>query len=291
MKAPSSNVQAPGFARNRALGRAAVKWLVSVAVALVFLAPLLWMVRASFTEEPRIFLPGFGGWFDGWTVGNYADAWRRAGLGRGLANSALQVAIIAGAGLIVNAMAAYAFARFVFRGRDVLFAGVVILIVLPIEVLAVPLFFTARDLGLTGGFGAAMAGLSVPFVAKAFNIYFLRQHFLSLPMELEEAAAIDGAGVWRQFWTLALPAVKPALATVVLLDVLTHWGDFLWPLMISTRAETRTVQLSLANLFTQPPLQWGDILACAVLATLPVMLLFRFFQRHIVATEARAGIK
>lgn len=286
----------PGRGRRRVFamttrGRSIVRWVVSVGVALVFLAPLLWMVRASFTEEPRIFLPGFGGWLDGWTTGNYADAWRRAELGRGLLNSVLQVGVIAGGGLIVNAMAAYAFARFRFWGRDTLFAGVVILIVLPIEVLAVPLFFTARDLGLTGGFTAAMTGLTLPFVAKAFNIYFLRQHFLSLPGELEEAAAIDGAGVWRQFWTLALPAVKPALATVVLLDVLTHWGDFLWPLMISTRAETRTIQLSLANLFTQPPLQWGDILACAVLATLPVMLLFRFFQKHIVATEARAGIK
>lgn len=286
----------PGRGRRRVFamttrGRSIVRWVVSVVVALVFLAPLLWMVRASFTEEPRIFLPGFGGRLDGWTTGNYADAWRRAELGRGLLNSVLQVVVIAGGGLIVNAMAAYAFARFRFWGRDTLFAGVVILIVLPIEVLAVPLFFTARDLGLTGGFTAAMTGLTLPFVAKAFNIYFLRQHFLSLPGELEEAAAIDGAGVWRQFWTLALPAVKPALATVVLLDVLTHWGDFLWPLMISTRAETRTIQLSLANLFTQPPLQWGDILACAVLATLPVMLLFRFFQKHIVATEARAGIK
>jgi len=275
--------------KSRAWSKA--RWLVSIAVALVFLAPLLWMVRASLTEEPRIFLPDFGGWLEGWTWGNYADAWRRAGLGRGLFNSVLQVAVIAGGGLLVNAMAAYAFARCEFRGRGVLFAAVVILIVLPIEVLAVPLFFTARDLGLTGGYAAAMTGLTVPFVAKAFNIYFLRQHFLSLPGELEEAAAIDGAGTWRQFWTIALPSIKPALATVVLLDLLTHWGDFLWPLMISTRAETRTVQLSLANLFTQPPLQWGDILACAVLATLPVMLLFRFFQRHIVATEARAGIK
>jgi multiple sugar transport system permease protein/fructooligosaccharide transport system permease protein len=268
-------------------------WLVSLVAALVFLAPLLWMLLASFRAESRIFAFAAGDWFapGSWTVQNYADAWRRAALGGGLLNSLIQVALIAGVGLLVNSMAAYAFARLEFRGRDALFAAVVVLIILPVEVLAVPMFFTARDLGLTGGFGRAMAGLTAPFFATAFNIYFLRQHFLALPTELEEAAALDGAGVWRQFWSLALPSVKPALATVVLLDVLTHWGDFLWPLMISTREETRTVQLSLANLFTQPPIQWGDILACAVLATLPVIALFRWFQRYIVTTESRAGIK
>jgi ABC-type glycerol-3-phosphate transport system permease component len=268
-------------------------WLLSLAVATLFLAPLLWMTLASFREEPRIFQNTFANWFDtgGWTLSNYADAWRRADLARGLLNSALQILLIVGGGLLVNTTAAYAFARLGFRGRDALFAAVVMLIILPVEVLAVPMFFTARDLGLTGAYGPAMAGLTVPFLAKAFNIYFLRQHFLSVPRALEEAAVMDGAGSWRLFWNVALPAVKPALATVVVLDLLAHWGDFLWPLMIATREETRTVQLSLANLFTQPPIQWGDILACSVLATLPVVLCFRLLQRHIVASDTRAGLK
>jgi multiple sugar transport system permease protein/fructooligosaccharide transport system permease protein len=273
--------------------RRALPWILAAAVALLYLAPLLWMLGASFAPEARIFQPGFGAWF--WsgdaTLQNYADAWRRAALGRAILNSLLQVAGIAGLGLLVNALAAYAFARLEFRGRELLFAGVVILIILPVEVLAVPMFLTARDLGLTGGYGAAMAGLIAPFVAKAFNIYFLRQHFLAVPVELEEAAVVDGAGAWRQFWNVALPSVRPALATVVTLDLLTHWGDFLWPLLIATREETRTVQTSLANLFTQAPVQWGAILACAVLATLPVLVLFRWLQRHLVLADARAGIK
>ncbi len=273
--------------------RRTASWLASLLVAAVFLAPLLWLVLASFREEARIFRFDTANWLTsaGWTLQNYADAWRRAALGGGLAVSFAQVFLIASAGLLVNAMAAYAFARLEFRGREPLFAAVVILIILPVEVLAVPMFFTARDLGLTGGFAAALAGLTVPFVAKAFNIYFLRQHFLALPVELEEAAALDGAGVWRQFWNVALPSIQPALATVVLLDVLAHWGDFLWPLLIATREETRTVQLSLANLFTAPPIQWGDVLACAVLATLPVIALFRWFQRYIVTSDVRSGIK
>ncbi len=268
-------------------------WTTAVLVALVFLAPLWWVVLGSLREETTLFSGGPMAWFtaQGWTLENYGDAWRRAGLGSALLVSLLQVGLIAAFGLVVNTTAAFAFARLQFPGRDLLFALVVILIILPVEVLAVPLFFTARDLGLTGGWATALAGLTVPFFAKAFNIYFLRQHLLSVPAELEEAAALEGAGVWRQFWHVAVPAIRPALATVVLLDVLFHWGDFLWPLLISTREETRTVQLGLANLFTQPPIQWGDILACAVLATLPVVLIFRWCQRYIVATEARAGIK
>lgn len=289
----------PEFTRSPRSRRAAtllglsLRWAISGLVALLFLAPLLWMLLAAFREERYIFSSSPVDWAtsDGWTWENFAAAWRRAELGSSLLVSLLQVGLVATAGLIVNAMAAYAFARLPFRGRETLFAAVVILIILPVEVLAVPLFFTARDLGLTGGIGPALAGLSLPFVAKAFNIYFLRAHFLALPTALEEAAAIDGANAWQQFWHVALPAVKPALATVVLLDVLLHWGDFLWPLLVSTREETRTVQLSLANLFTQPPIQWGHILACAVLVTLPVLALFRFFQRYIVISDSSTGIK
>ena len=273
--------------------RGVLVWAASVAVAVVFLAPLLWAVVGSFREEAAIFRMDAAGFAEAetWTMTNYSDGWRRAALGPALMVSIGQVAIIVAGGLLVNAMAAYAFARLRFRGSGVLFAAVVMLIILPVEVIAVPMFFTARDLGLTGGLGAAMAGLTLPFMAKAFNIYFLRQHFLSVPVELEEAAVIDGAGVWTQFWRVALPTIKPALATVVVIDVLTHWGDFLWPLLIGTREETRTVQIGLANLFTQPPVQWGDILACAVMATLPVLLMFRWLQRYIVATQVQAGIK
>lgn len=273
--------------------RRAAGWGLSLVCAGIFLLPVLWLVWASLRESASIFRwDAESFWTDTyWTVANYGSAWRRASLGRALLNSLAVVVSIGAVGLLVNAMAAYAFARLRFRGRDVLFAVVVALIVLPVEVLAVPMFLCARDLGLTGGEGSALLGLTLPFAAKAFNIYFLRQQFLSLPDELEEAGVLDGAGVWRQFWSIALPSVGPALWTVVLIDVLVHWSDFLWPLLIATRDDTRTVQVGLANLFTEPPLDWGAILACAVLATLPVLVLFQLFQRFIVPADSRVGIR
>jgi multiple sugar transport system permease protein/fructooligosaccharide transport system permease protein len=271
----------------------ALAWLSSGACALLFLAPLLWVAAASLRDSRTIFALRLDDLFShhGWTLANYGVAFRRSALPTTFINTLLQVGLIAALGLLVNAMAAFAFARLQFKWREPLFAAVVALIILPVEVLAVPMFFSARDLGLTGGRVAALAGLSLPFVAKAFNIYFLRQHFLSLPTELEQAALLDGASVWRQFWSIALPAVRPALATVALLDVLVHWGDFLWPLLIATREDTRTIQVGLANLFTEPPIDWGAILACSVLATLPVLVLFRLFQRYIVVSDTRVGLR
>ncbi len=268
-------------------------WIISVLTAFLFLLPLLWMVHASFRPEQEIFRGGMLALFsfEHLHLENYADAWRRARFGIALLNSLIQVTGIIGIGLIVNSMAAFAFARMTFPGRDVLFALVLILIILPVEVLVIPLFLTARDLNLTGGYAATIAALILPFTAKAINVYFLRQHFLALPTDLEEAAFVDGAGWFRIYWSVALPSIKPALATVIVLDILTHWSDFIWPLVVCTREETRTVQISLANLFTQPPIQWGAILACAVMATLPVLLVFRLAQRHIVASELGAGIK
>ena len=273
---------------KRALG-----WLAAGAIALGFLLPLLWMLHASFRPETEVFAGGFRACrsLRGLSLDNYAAAWRRAALGVGLLNSVLQVAGILGLGLLFNSMAAFAFARLEFPGQRWLFGLVLVLIILPVEVLAVPLLLTVRDLGLTGGHGRTLAALVLPFAVKAFNVYFLRQHFLALPRDLEEAAVVDGAGPFRIYWSVALPAIRPALATVLVLDVLTHWSDFIWPLVVCTRAETRTVQLALANLFTQPPIQWGPILACAVLVTLPVLLIFRLAQRHVVASDLSAGIK
>jgi len=268
-------------------------WLLGIAAGALFLAPLLWLLVGSFLPSNAIFDDGLGAWglARELTLENYPNAVRRAGLGRALLNSLLQVAMIAVGGLLVNSMAAFAFARLSFRWREPLFALVVSLIILPVEVLAVPMFLTTRDLGLSGGTASLLAALSLPFVAKAFNIYFLRQHFLSWPTELEEAAVLDGASTWRVYWSVALPSIRPALATVVLLDLVTHWSDFLWPLLVTTRESSRTVQIGLANLFTEPPLDWGAILAAAVLTTLPVVLGFRLLQRHLVHADARVGLR
>jgi len=266
--------------------------LISAVIAFLFLSPLIWMVTSSFAPESSIFTSPFGlSSLSEAQLGNYQDAWQRANLGRAFLNTALQLVGIIGLGLLINSMAAFAFARLRFRGRDLIFTLVVALMILPMEAYIIPLFLTAKDLSLTGGPLNTLGGLIIPFTAKAVNIFFLRQHFLSLPTETEEAALVDGAGWFRIYFTIALPSIRPALSTVIVLDLITHWSDFLWPLVVCTREETRTVQIALANLFTQPPIQWGDILAGSVLLTLPVLFIFRFAQRHLVSSQLGSGSK
>lgn len=273
-------------------------WLAGGVVAGAFFAPVLWMVAASLKPDQAIhahvqslrsFVP------TPFTPENYRIAARRSPLPATLVNTFVVVLVIAVGGLAVNAPAGFAFARMRFPGRELVFMLFVTTIIIPLEVIVIPLFMTLRTTrGLAEVVGErpwTLAALSIPFMAKAFNIFLLRQAFLSLPRSLEEAAFIDGAGWWRTFWGVALPNVKPALVTAMLLDCVVHWNDFLWPLVICQREDSRTIQIGLGNFFTQPPISWGAILAYATLATIPMMLFFAFGQRWIVQSLATTGIR
>lgn len=264
--------------------------------ALLFIAPILWLVAASLKPTARIhedvdslrsFVP------TPVVTENYVDAWQRGDVAVTFVNSLVQVLAIAGAGLLINSAAGFAFARMRFPGRDVLFMILVATIIVPIEAIAIPLYLTLHRLptptGETNLRLWTLGALSVPFMAKAFNIYLLRQAFLSVPRSLDEAAFLDGAGWWSVYWRVALPNVRHALVTAILLDFVVHWNDFLWPLIVCSGTQTRTVQLGLENFFTQPPIQWGSIMAYATLATVPVLLIFTLGQRWIVASLATSG--
>lgn len=274
------------------------EWVLVVLVSLLFLGPVVWMAASSLKPEAAIhehvdtpagFVPV------PFTVDNYVDAAERSRLGWTMLNSLLVVALVAVGGIVLNGLAAYAFARMDFPGRELIFMFLVASIIIPLEVIVIPLFMTVRfSAGLqevAGEYVWTMGALSVPFCAKAFNIYLMHQAFLGLPRSLEEAAFIDGMSWWGVYWRIALPNVKPTLVTVVVLDFVIHWNDFLWPLVICDRADTRTIQLGLQNFFTKPPIQWGDILAYAILATIPLMAVFVLGQRWIISSMAGTGLK
>jgi multiple sugar transport system permease protein/fructooligosaccharide transport system permease protein len=277
------------------------RWLTAagmLAVGAVFLAPVLWMAAASLKPEERIHadihsVRSF--WPAPATLENYRIVDQRTAWLSALVNTAIVVALVAIGGVLVNSPAAYAFARLEFPGRDLLFFLVVAGIILPLEAIVIPLFMTVRSFGglidVMGERPWTLAALSVPFMVKAFNVFLFRQHFLSFPRALEEAAMLDGAGWGTVFWRIALPNARPVIITAVLLDVVVHWNDFLWPLVVCGAEQTRTVQLGLGNFFTQPPIAWGAILAYAVVATLPVMAVFVAGQRFLVRAMVTAGVR
>jgi multiple sugar transport system permease protein len=279
-------VQARGRA---ALVRRGGLWVVLLALTVVFLAPLLFMLSTSFkgTEEattlPISWIPRHAEGSSYSTllrsVNTPVFRWFGNSLVAGLANSALIVA--------VDAAAAYALARMQFRGKKVVTALVIGTIFVPGFVFLVPNFLIVGKLGWLD----SLAAIIVPSAGGAFGVFFLRQFFLSLPKEFEESAALDGAGPWQTFFRIVLPNSRPALATLGVLSFLTNWNDFLWPVYVLFSPKHRTLPAGLSTLQGAATTNYPLIMAGAVVASVPVLVLFVIAQRQIVESVAQSGVK
>ena len=258
--------------------------------ALLFVAPLLFMLAGSLKPDDQVLLEA-GSWraFLPETIAwqNYQDVFARVRFGRYLANSLFITGMIVAAGLVVNSLAGYAFARLQWRGRDALFAAVLAVMIVPLEAIAVPLFYQVTLFGWRDTYIVQI----LPFLANAFSIYLFYTFFIGLPRELEEAARIDGAGVLRTFASVIVPNSKPVFATVAILTFLMQWGAFLWPLMVTSGEAVRPLPLAVSTFHSLPPLQWGDIFAFGVMMVSPVLLVFLLFQRWFVRGVVATGIK
>jgi multiple sugar transport system permease protein len=265
-------------------------YLTLLALAFVFVTPILLMIVGSLKPDTRVLMEAGslqGLVPTGASLENYADVFRRTEFLRFLFNSLFITGTIVFTGLIVNSLAAYAFARLRWRGRDLIFNLVLALLILPFEAIAVPLFYQVSILGLRDTYTAQI----LPFIADAFSIFLFYTFFIGLPKELEEAARMDGAGVLQTFFWVVAPNARPAFATVAILGFLTWWGAYLWPLLVTIGPEVRPLPVAIATFYTLPPLQWGDILAFGVMMVTPIVVVFGMFQRWFVQGVAAAAVK
>ncbi len=265
-------------------------FVVILLTASLFVAPVTFMIAGSLKPEgsvlrdaatPAAFLPAEA------SLQNYRDVCERVDFGRFMGNSLFITVTIVAAGLAVNSLAGYAFARLRWRGRAALFGVVLALMIIPFETIAVPLFYQVALLGWRDTYSVQI----VPFVANAFSIYLFYSFFLGMPRELEEAARVDGAGPLRIFLLIIAPNARPVFATVAILTFLTQWGSFLWPLLVTSGEAVRPLPVAIAAFYTLPPLQWGDILAFGVLMVAPIVAVFVLFQRSFVRGVAATGLK
>ncbi len=267
-----------------------INYMLLSAAALVFIAPVLFMLAGSLKPDARV-LSEMDSLRAVWPAEidwqNYRDVFARIPFGRYLWNSALINGLIVGLGLIVNALAAYALARLQWRGRTLLLAGVLALLIIPFEAIAVPLFYQLSALGWRNDYLVQV----FPFVANPLAIYLFYSFFLGLPRELEEAARVDGAGILRTFFAIVIPNAKPVFATVAIVTFLLYWGMYLWPLLMTVDDGVRPLPLAIATFYTLPPVQWGDILAFGVMMVSPVLAIFIAFQPWFVRGVATTGIK
>ncbi|MCP3801188.1 carbohydrate ABC transporter permease [Allokutzneria sp. A3M-2-11 16] len=275
--------------------------LVLGAGSLLMIVPFVWMLlssvknRADIAAYPPKILP------TEWLWSNYPEAMGFAPFGTYFRNSLTIAVGHTALNLVVASMAGYALARIAFRGRTLIFFGVMTMMMIPTYTKIVPQYLIAKSVPFFGGndwLGRGGTGwldswwaLIIPGALTPFAIFLFRQFYLALPKELEEAARIDGMGEFGIFARVMTPLVKPAIATVALLTFEGSWNNFLWPLLVTTSDELRVVQVGLAAFQQAERTEWAYLMAGSALATLPMIVLFLFTQRYFVQGFATAGIK
>ena len=261
--------------------------LLSV-IAFFMLIPLVWLVSTSFKSPsedifqfPPQLLPSQP------TFENFVSVWQSNPFGRYLFNSTIVSVLTVALNLLFCSLAAYPLARLNFKGREVIFSAIVATILIPFQIVMIPLYVLAVQLGLRNSY----LGVIFPAIASAFGIFLLRQAFQGVPKELEEASRMDGCsdlGVW---WHIMLPSIRPALVTLSIFVFIGSWSDFLWPLIVLDRPELYTLPLGVANLAGTFTLDWRLIAAGSVISIVPILLFFVAMQHYIVPSEAGSGVK
>lgn len=269
--------------------RVFLSYAVLIALALTFLYPFAYAVVSSFKPLPEIASNPATFWPQNWTLDGYR-ALQNFNVGRWLINSALIAVVVTIGTVLFASMAGYALARIRFPGSDALFSGLVGTMMVPGIVLLIPMFIILKFLGLIDTYG----GLIFPKLVTVYGIFLMTQFYKAVPMELEEAAFIDGANRWQIFFRVVLPLTRPALVALVIATFQGSWNDFMHPLIVITvNQNLYTLPLGLALLRGNmgQNLQWNVLMAGSMLTTLPMALIFLFFQRYFIEGVSYSGIK
>jgi multiple sugar transport system permease protein len=273
--------------RRHGRGRRLVGYIALIGLAVAALLPLAWMVSTSLKTDTDVFsyppqlIPHELHWQ------NYTSLWDDLPMTRWIVNTmAVSVVVVAGQ-LLFCSMAAYAFARMQFRGREVIFYLFLGSMMVPYQVTLIPAFVLISKLGWIDTYQA----LIVPSLSTPFGIFLLRQFFLTIPKELEEAARVDGAGYWRIYGRIILPLATPALLTFAVFSFIGMWGDFLWPLVVINSPEKMTLTVGLNYLNSTYQTDWPRLMAGDVVSLLPLMAIYALAQRYFIQGIAMTGLK
>jgi multiple sugar transport system permease protein len=255
--------------------------------SVLFLYPFVWMVSTSVKDNIEVYSRPLALIPAEWRFDNYVTAFTLVPFGRFYLNTIIMTLGRVFGQLFLASMAAYAFARIAFPGRNTLFVLVLAVMMMPSMVTMIPRFILIMNLGWLDTF----YGLIVPGLADAFGVFLLRQYFLTLPQELTDAAAMDGCNPFQTFVKVALPLSRPILAAYGFLVVLWTWNDFLWPLVVVTSTEMHTISLGIQLFQNQYTKNVAVMMAAASISILPMMVLFLFAQRYIIEGIAKSGLK
>ena len=256
--------------------------------ALIMVFPFYWMIASSFktATEMNLFPPTMMP--RNWTnVENYTTAWHTAPFATYFFNSIFVCVCSVGVVMFTTILAAFAFSRLQFPGRDLLFTLLLSMMMVPFELLVITNFQTVTRLGLRD----TLASLILPFTSSIFYTYILRNFFMSVPDSLYYSSQVDGSSNWQYLWKVMVPIASPSLVTILLLNAMASWNSFMWPKLVISRDEVRTLPWALITFTTEVGIHYELIMAGATMVVLPMLLLFLFARKQIVRGVARGGIK
>ena len=262
-------------------------WALVVIVALFVIFPFVWMILTSFKTEKDVFALPAQLWPAHWSLEGYANIWKELPFARLFLNSVIFAGGVTVISVLFDSMAAYALARLDFPGKNIAFFLVIGTLMVPYQITLIPLFQMIFDFHWLDTY----QGLIVPRATSAFGIFLLRQFFVSVPRDLDSAARIDGAGEFRIYAQIMMPLAKPALATLAVFQFMNNWNDFLWPLVVTSNTDMRTIPAGLTLFGGQYVVDYAVLMAGATISLLPLALAFFFAQRYFVQGIATTGLK
>lgn len=276
-------------------------YIILVIGALVMIMPFMWMLSTSLKPDAEIFSDTIRWIPSELDFQNYVDAVDQTDMPRLFLNSTYVTLVAVVSQVILGSMAGYAFARLQFRGKNVIFFVLLTTMMVPFEVLIIPVFLLIRAFPLAGGNDIlgqggtglinSFGGVMFPNFVSVFGVFLFRQFYLSFPKEIEEAAIVDGCSRIGVYWRILIPNSKPVMGTMALFAFLWSWNDFLWPLVVIKEDSLKTIQLGLSVFDQEMGTQWAELMAASVLAVVPVIFLYIFLQRFLVSGGLTSGLK
>jgi len=268
-----------------------VKTILLILLASLFVFPLLWMISSSMKPEESIYqdldsiqalLPSFE--VSQW-LSSYSELFARFDILGYLFNSILYAAIVTFGSIFINGMAGYAFAKFQFFGKNLLFSLLLAMLIVPVETVVITQFTIIHNLGLVN----SRLAVVLPMIANAFFIYLFRNFFIAVPNSIIESARIEGASNWAIFWRIMMPMSKPAIATVGTLSFIASWNDYIWPLMILTDGDKFPLQVAITNINSTQPVFTNQIMAILTISTIPLIIVYIFAQKYLLQGLGNSG--
>lgn len=268
--------------------------IILILVSIISIFPFIWLLSTSlkgggeniFAYPPTIIPKDF-------TLDNYVGVWHRVDLMRYFINSMIVAGATVVLNLILSSLAAYPLARMEFKGKKITFFAILATIMIPFQAIMLPVYLITLKLHLVDSYGDIFGfiGLVMPFAVSAFGIFLMRQAFLAIPREMEEAAIVDGCNVFQVFWKVLLPMVKPSLAVLAIFTFIGSWGEFLWPSIVLTKEAMYTLPVGVNNLQGMFSSNWRYIAAGSIISTIPIIIFFLCMQRYFISGENEGAVK